>query len=147
MKDTMTQKIPTGLLLKNLMENLNTKILDREIHNHAFIHFYNIGDYWVAFEQSACRMDGIFSQCQLSLFMIPGRSAYVVMGAITNDEAVAYFRRHIAYCDEPYYKVLTARPFPAGYYRMWHVEVVKWMLEGFSGKGKNKYQLMKITPR
>ena len=47
----MTDTIPSGIRLKNLIQNHHAEILSREKNNKKFIHLYSIGTYWVAFER------------------------------------------------------------------------------------------------
>ncbi|MCD7923968.1 MAG: hypothetical protein LUI85_04425 [Bacteroides sp.] len=124
----MTETLPSGIRLKNLIQNHHAEILSREKNNDKFIHLYSIGTYWVAFEQSACRLGRISPQCEISLFRVAGRLDYVVMTSISSDEANEYFRKYIGHRDETNYKVLSVPPLPAGHYYKWHVDVVKSIL-------------------
>lgn len=65
--------------------------MERERNNGKFIHLYNIGTYWVAFERSAFRVDNIFQGCEINLFMVSGYPEYVVMASVPHDEADDYF--------------------------------------------------------
>lgn len=124
----MTETIPSGICLENLIQNHHAEILSREKNNDKFIHLYNIGAYWVAFEQSAYRLNDLFPKCELSLFIVPDRPDYVVMASVPGDKGNAYFRKHIISRDGLNYKVLEAAPLVAEYYQKWHVDAVRSVL-------------------
>lgn len=86
----MTKALPAGIRLQMLIKDHHKDILDRERNNGNFIHLYNIGTYWVAFERSAFRVDNIFQRCEISLFMVPGYPEYVVMASVPHDEVDDY---------------------------------------------------------
>ena len=112
-----------------LIKDHHKDILDRERNNGNFIHLYNIGTYWVAFERSAFQVDNIFQGCEICLFMIPGYPGYVVMASVPHDEADDYFKKHIIHHDKPDYKVLSISPAALnGNYHRWHVQAVKKVL-------------------
>lgn len=60
-----TTFMPSGIRLQQLIQNQYKEILAREKNNDKFIHLYDIGAYWVAFERSACRLSGLFSKSQM----------------------------------------------------------------------------------
>lgn len=124
----MIETLPSGIRLKNLIQNHHAEILSREKNNDKFIHLYSIGAYWVAFEQSACRLNDPFPHCELSLFIVPDRPDYVVMASVPGDKVNAYFRKHIISRDGLNYKVLEAAPLVAEYYQKWHVDAVRSVL-------------------
>ena len=68
--------------LQQLIQNQYKEILAREKNNDKFIHLYDIGAYWVAFERSACRLSGLFSKSELTLFRVPDCVEYVVLHII-----------------------------------------------------------------
>ena len=78
----MTKALPAGIRLQMLIKDHHKDILERERNNGKFIHLYNIGTYWVAFERSAFRVDNIFQGCEISLFMVSGYPEYVVMASV-----------------------------------------------------------------
>ena len=124
----MIETLPSGIRLKNLIQSQHTEILSREKNNDKFIHLYSIGAYWVAFEQSAYRLNDLFPKCELSLFIVPDRPDYVVMASVPGDKGNAYFRKHIISRDGLNYKVLEAAPLVAEYYQKWHVDAVRSVL-------------------
>ena len=124
----MAETIPSGIRLKNLIQNHHAEILGREKNNDKFVHLYSIGTYWVAFERSACLLGSIFSRCEISLFRVANRPDYVVMASVSSDEAAAYFRKHIASRNEPNYKIFTVLSLSAEYYYRWHVDAVRSVL-------------------
>ena len=124
----MAESLPSGIRLKNLIQDHHAEILERERNNDKFIHLYNIGTYWVAFERSACLLGSIFRRCEISLFRVDGCPDYVVMASVSSDEAAVYFHEHIVCCDEPDYKVLLASPLLMRDYCKWHMDAVRAVL-------------------
>lgn len=124
----MIETLPSGIRLKNLIQDHHAEILRREKNNDKFVHLYGIGIYWVAFEQSAYRLNEIFPRCELSLFMVSDRLDYVVMASVSEDEATTCFCEHIISCDGLNYKVLEVSPLLADYYHKWHVSAVRAVL-------------------
>ncbi|WP_455667113.1 hypothetical protein [Phocaeicola sp.] len=120
--------LPSGIRLKNLIQNHHAEILSREKNNDKFVHLYSIGTYWVAFEQSACLMNDIFPWCELSLFMVPDRPGYVVMASVPEDKATTYFRKYTISRDGLNYKILKANPLSAEHYHKWHIGAVRSVL-------------------
>lgn len=124
----MTETIPSGIRLKNLIQNHHAEILGREKNNEKFIHLYSIGTYWVAFEQSAYRLNRIFGTSEISLFRVASLPDYVVMVSVSYDEVVACFRRYIVRHGGPDYKVLVVSSLPIECYCKWHMDTVKSVL-------------------
>lgn len=125
----MIETLPSGIRLKNLIQDHHAEILSRERNNDKFVHLYSIGTYWVAFERSACRLNGIFQQCEIILFHIPNHLEYVVMVSVPDDEAETYFRKHLVFRDGYDYKVLAFTPLLSESYHQWHEVAVKSVLE------------------
>lgn len=123
------ESIPSGIRLQQLIQNQHAEILDREKDNSRFIHLYNIGTYWVAFEWSAWRLSGIFRQCEITVFHVQTRPEYVVMASVSADEAEAYFHKHIVSRNGIYYKVLPASMLEIGDYYKWHEVAVRSVLQ------------------
>ena len=82
-----TISMPSGIRLRQLIQNQHKEILAREQDNDKFLHLYDIGAYWVAFERSACRLSGLFSESELTLFRVSDCVEYVVMASVPADEA------------------------------------------------------------
>lgn len=122
------ESIPSGIRLQQLIQNQHAEILDREKDNSRFIHLYNIGTYWVAFEQSACGLSSIFPKSEISLFMVPGRPEYVVMASVASEEVIAHLRKHVIRYDGADYKVLAIASLPVGYFQKWYSDAVKSVL-------------------
>lgn len=125
----MAEIIPSGICLKNLIQDHHAEILAREKNNDRCIHLYNIGTYWVAFERSACRLNGLFPSGDISLFRVPGLPDYVVMASIPVDEAEAYFSKHIVFRDGVHHKVLSDNRLVTRDYYKWHEVAVKSVLQ------------------
>lgn len=125
----MNETIPSGIRLQQLIQNHHAEILDREKNNDRFIHLYDIGTYWVAFERSACRLNDIFRQCEITLFRAPACPEYVVMVSVPVNEAEAYFHKHIVPQDKVYHKVVSVIPLATADYYKWHEVAVRSVLQ------------------
>lgn len=123
-----TTFMPSGIRLQQLIQNQHKEILAREKNNDKFIHLYDIGAYWVAFERSACRLSGLFSENELTLFCVPDCVEYVVMASVPADEAESYFREYIILHDGIYRKVWSEHSLLMGDYRHWHETAVRSVL-------------------
>ena len=123
-----TTFMPSGIRLQQLIQNQHKEILAREKNNDKFIHLYDIGAYWAAFERSACRLSGLFSENELTLFCVPDCVEYVVMSSVPADEAESYFREYIILHDGIYRKVWSEHSLLMGDYRHWHETAVRSVL-------------------
>lgn len=123
-----TTFMPSGIRLQQLIQNQHKEILAREKNNDKFIHLYDIGAYWAAFERSACRLSGLFSENELTLFCVPDCVEYVVMASVPADEAENYFREYIILHDGIYRKVWSEHSLLMGDYRHWHETAVRSVL-------------------
>ena len=123
-----TPFMPSGIRLQQLIQNQHKEILAREKNNDKFIHLYDIGAYWAAFERSACRLSGLFSENELTLFCVPDCVEYVVMASVPADEAESYFREYIILHDGIYRKVWSEHSLLMGDYRHWHETAVRSVL-------------------
>ena len=123
-----TTFMPSGIRLQQLIQNQHKEILAREKNNDKFIHLYDIGAYWAAFERSGCRLSGLFSENELTLFCVPDCVEYVVMASVPADEAESYFREYIILHDGIYRKVWSEHSLLMGDYRHWHETAVRSVL-------------------
>lgn len=123
-----TTFMSSGIRLQQLIQNQHKEILAREKNNDKFIHLYDIGAYWAAFERSACRLSGLFSENELTLFCVPDCVEYVVMASVPADEAESYFREYIILHDGIYRKVWSEHSLLMGDYRHWHETAVRSVL-------------------
>ena len=123
-----TTFMPSGIRLQQLIQNQHKEILAREKNNDKFIHLYDIGAYWAAFERSACRLSGLFSENELTLFCVPDCVEYVVMASVPADDAESYFREYIILHDGIYRKVWSEHSLLMGDYRHWHETAVRSVL-------------------
>ena len=89
---------------------------------------YCTGPYWVAFERSACRLSGLFSKSELTLFRVPDCVEYVVMVSVPADEAEGCLGEYIILHDGIYRKVWSEHVLPMGDYRHWHEMAVRSVL-------------------
>lgn len=122
------QESLSGIRLRQLIQHHHFEILNREKDNIRFVHLYNIGMYWVAFERSACRLNDMFRRCEITLFRVPDHPDYVVMASIPVNEADIYFRKHWTLCEEADYKVLSVKQIDSESYHRWHVDAVRSVL-------------------
>lgn len=126
--NTFTHHLPiekSGVCLMALMQHHLADILNKEKGNDKFIHLYNTGAYWVAFEQSACQLSRVYPQCAFSLFRVKDGPDYIVMTSIRQEDLSSCFRKHIVCKNEQGYKVLMASPLPAGEFHQWHIQAVR----------------------
>ena len=123
-----TTSMPSGIRLQQLIQNQHKEILVREKNNDKFIHLYDIGAYWVAFERSAFRLSDIFRQCEITLFRVPFRSEYMVMASVPADEAEVCLGEFIILHDGIYWKVRSEHSLPTGDYCHWHEMAVRSVL-------------------
>ncbi len=123
-----TTSMPSGIRLQQLIQNQHKEILVREKNNDKFIHLYDIGAYWVAFERSAFRLSDIFRQCEITLFRVPSCSEYMVMASVPADEAEVCLSEFIILHDGIYRKVRSEHSLPTGDYRHWHEMAVRSVL-------------------
>ena len=123
-----TTSMPSGIRLQQLIQNRYKESLARENNNDKFMHLYDIDAYWVAFERSACRLSGLFSENELTLFCVPDCVEYVVMASVPADEAESYFREYIILHDGIYRKVWSEHSLLMGDYRHWHETAVRSVL-------------------
>lgn len=127
-KQTCQQREESGIRLMTLVQNHHAEILGREKGNNKFIHLYNTGGYWVAFERSACQLNRLFPECGIFLFKVDGRPEYVVMASVPYEKADAYFRMHIVRRDEPDYKVIAVNSLQTREYHKWYMGAVRSVL-------------------
>ena len=120
--------LPSGIRLVALLNEHLNEIMERERMNHTSIHLYCTGPYWVAFERSACRLSGLFSKSELTLFRVPDCVEYVVMVSVPADEAEGCLGEYIILHDGIYRKVWSERVLPMGDYRHWHEMAVRSVL-------------------
>ena len=120
--------LPSGIRLVTLLNEHLSEIMDRERTNRTSIHLYCTGPYWVAFERSACRLSGLFSKSELTLFRVPDCVEYVVMASVPADEAEGCLGEYIILHDGIYRKVWSEHVLPMGDYRHWHEMAVRSVL-------------------
>ena len=68
----------------------------------------------MAFERSACRLSGLFSKSELTLFRVPDCVEYVVMVSVPADEAEGCLGEYIILHDGIYRKVWSEHVFADG---------------------------------
>ena len=95
-------------------------IMERERTNRSSVHLYGVGDYWVAFEQSAYPLCHLMPSCETALFHFASYPFPVVMVSVTDACLQSFVRQHILRTDRPAYKVFSVRPYPEARYRSWH---------------------------
>ena len=117
-----TTFMPSGIRLQQLIQNQYKEILAREKNNDKFIHLYDIGAYWVAFERSAYQL------CLTFPDRVPDCVEYVVMASVPADEAEGCLGEYIILHDGIYRKVWSEHVLPMGDYRHWHEMAVRSVL-------------------
>ena len=83
-----------------LLERLNAllrdsdSLLSRERDGRRRIYLYDMGDWWVSFERSACRLCGLFPGCDTTVLRLYDRPYPLVMASVSDRSLRAYARRH-----------------------------------------------------
>lgn len=72
---------PPWMSLKRLIETRMVEILCKEQGNRKYIRLYGAGEYWHAYEESACQLSRIFTECETALFRHKDYTFPVVMSA------------------------------------------------------------------
>lgn len=129
MNDNRPAEELPGIRLMSLLETRLTEIIRQESNNENHIHLYTTGDYWAAFEQSACLLCEAFPASETTI--ITSHTAYpfpVVMATITDNELRTYTRKHILRKDNLEYKILSAPALSFEHYREWHNREVQEFL-------------------
>lgn len=107
------------------MDALLPEIIRKERKNERRIRLYGTGEYWTAFEQSACQLCRLFASNDISVATHPEYPFPVVMASIPDDELRAFARQHIFCRDLPDYKeILVPRIIPEQY-RIWHQKTIQ----------------------
>lgn len=75
-----------------------------------------------------CRLSGLFSKSELTLFRVPDCVEYVVMASVPADEAEGCLGEYIILHDGIYRKVWSEHVLPMGDYRHWHEMAVRSVL-------------------
>lgn len=113
-----------GLTWKRLMallEHHHKDILKRESSGTGgFIYLYEAGEYWVAFEQSACRLRQLFPDCDIIVLHLQAWPFPVVMASVSDIRFRKYSRTHIVRAFGPDHKILSGSPVSPEQYSRWH---------------------------
>ena len=120
-----TTSMPSGIRLQQLIQNRYKEILAREKNNDKFIHLYDIGAYWVAFERSAYQLHRAFPDSETTPLRLFAYPFPIVMVSVTDRSLRSYTRKHILRRDGSDYKLLTVPGFPLADYREWHAGEVE----------------------
>ena len=120
-----TTFMPSGIRLQQLIQNQYKEILAREKNNDKFIHLYDIGAYWVAFERSAYQLCLTFPDSEITPLRLFAYPFPIVMVSVTDRSLRSYARKHILRRDGSDYKLLTVPGFPLADYREWHAGEVE----------------------
>ena len=120
-----TTFMPSGIRLQQLIQNQYKEILAREKNNDKFIHLYDIGAYWVAFERSAYQLCLTFPDSEITPLRLFAYPFPIVMVSVTDRSLRSYTRKHILRRDGSDYKLLTVPGFPLADYREWHAGEVE----------------------
>ena len=79
-----TTFMPSGIRLQQLIQNQYKEILAREKNNDKFIHLYDIGAYWVAFERSAYQLHRAFPDSETTPLRLFAYPFPIVMVSVTD---------------------------------------------------------------
>ena len=120
-----TTFMPSGIRLQQLIQNQYKEILAREKNNDKFIHLYDIGAYWVAFERSAYQLCLTFPDSEITPLRLFAYPFPIVMVSVTDRSLRSYARKHILRRDETDYVVLTVPESSLTDYRRWHAGEVE----------------------
>ena len=120
-----TTFMPSGIRLQQLIQNQYKEILAREKNNDKFIHLYDIGAYWVAFERSAYQLHRAFPDSETTPLRLFAYPFPIVMVSVTDRSLRLYARKHILRRDETDYKLLTVPGLPMADYHVWHAGEVE----------------------
>ena len=112
--------------LNSLLSNL-TNILRKEMKNEDTIHLYCIGNYWVAFEQSAYLLSRLSADIQTMAMQPIAHPFPVVMTTIT-ESALQTIKRTLK-TKTPDYKILTTTPLAQPSYTRWHRKECKYLMK------------------
>lgn len=104
------------------------EILAREKDNGTFIHLYDTGGYWIAFEHSACQLCQLFPRHETAVINFRDYPFPVVMAFVTDADLRAYSRRHILRTAGPDYKILTVPALVPEQYRSWYRNEIREFL-------------------
>ena len=120
-----TTFMPSGIRLQQLIQNQYKEILAREKNNDKFIHLYDIGAYWVAFERSAYQLHRAFPDSETTPLRLFAYPFPIVMVSVTDRSLRSYTRKHILRRDGSDYKLLTVPGLPMADYHVWHAGEVE----------------------
>lgn len=110
--------------LNTMLNARRREILDREMRDECLIHLYAAGDYWVAFEQSACRLNRLFPDSEISALRLDGYPFPVVMVAVGTRLIDDYSRRNPVRETDPNHRILSGRRLSSAVYSRWHFRVL-----------------------
>lgn len=121
METTRSGGSPTWKRLMTLLENHCKDILKREATaKDDLIYLYETGEYWVAFEQSACRLRQLFPGSDIIVLHLPVWPFPVVMVSVSDTVFRQYSRTHIVRDFGPGHRILSGAPVSPEQYSRWH---------------------------
>ena len=107
--------------LMSLLEHHHKDILKREsAGTDGFIYLYDAGEYWVAFEQSACLLRQLFPDCDIIVLHLQAWPFPVVMASVQDSLFRKCSRTHIVRAFGPDHKILSGSPVSPEQYSRWH---------------------------
>lgn len=125
MANTHPSNEPSAIRLMRLMNDHLPEILLREQRNEGLILLYGTGEYWTAFEKSACQLCRIFPEAETSVLANTPGPFPAVMASITDERLTDYGRRHSLALDLPDYKEISVPAMQPEQYSTWYRETVK----------------------
>ncbi len=114
---------PLWMRLQNMIETQHVKILNREKDNECHAYLYDVGEYWIAFEQSAWQLRRLFPRSDVSVLYSKAYPFSIVMVCVLNKYIQPYFRKHIVRTFRDHTILLTSA-IPSDQYSQWHRDVV-----------------------
>lgn len=120
----MNQNIdPISMRVLKMIETQHIKILEREKNNECLIYLYDVGKFWIAFEQSAWQLCQLFPQSGVSVIYSKICPFPIVISSVSNEYIQSYFRKHIVRTFKDHTILLTSA-IPLDKYCQWHRDVV-----------------------
>ncbi len=123
-RDEMNQYIdPVSMRVLKMIETQHIKILEREKDNECRIYLYDVGNFWIAFEQSAWQLCRLFPQSCASVIHSKICPFPIVISSVSDACIQSYSRKHIVRTFRDHTILLTSA-IPSDQYSQWHRDVV-----------------------
>lgn len=100
-------------------------IIEAERNNCRHINLYNVGNDWIAFEQSAYMLSFILPKCSVLRANFSGYPFPVIIAIIGDNALREYTLKHIISKISPSHYILLGKPFDITTYNNWHRRQLK----------------------